>query len=378
MTNASASVESPPQLLPALPAVKRTSSATGPVSGYWQNAVNCSTRSRCARAIREAIAGSDHRCTPTSHGRGASLEKCQHSHVVHPAVIRSLNRSYIPDMRPDRVAVAPTAAWDIARPARMTLPGVVMAGFSYRGDGPLDLRAIPHPAITVNIEFGDCALDVHDAAGRRLSGSMAAGLLPSPIDARVQALDCVQIRLSPLVAPAVLGIPPTELSGSVIALDDLWGREASRIQERLHHTRTWPKRFALIHTALSRRLQTDRGVDPEVAVAWRHIIATHGRIRVGDLAAHSGWSRQHLWSRFAAQIGVTPKGAISLVRFDHAMHRLVSGQSPAQVAIDSGYADQSHLHRDVRAFTAATPRTSAGEPWLAVDDTAWPTGSGTA
>lgn len=86
-------------------------------------------------------------------------------------------------------------------------------------------------------------------------------------------------------------------------------------------------------------------VDPEVAWAWRRIVATRGQIRVGDLAARTGWSRQRLWSRFGAQVGLTPKGAAMLVRFDH---------------------------RDVRAFTAATPRAAVGEPWLAVDDTAWP------
>lgn len=307
------------------------------------------------------------------------LEKCQHPRVVDPALIRPLNRSYSPDVRPDLTETVPTIAWEIARPTRMTaLRGVDMAGFSIRGDGPLDLRVIPHPAVAVAVEFGDCAFDLHDAAGRSWSGSMAVGLLPSAIDARVQTLECVQIRLSPLVAPAVLGIPLAQLSGSVVALDDLWGRDVSRIRERLHHARTWPERFALIHTALSRRLRTDRGVDPEVAFAWRRIIATRGQVRLGDLAARTGWSRQRLWSRFAAQIGQTPKSAAMLVRFDHAIHRLVSGHAPARVAADSGYADQSHLHRDVRAFTGATPRASVGEPWLAVDDTAWPTHSGAA
>jgi AraC-like DNA-binding protein len=248
-----------------------------------------------------------------------------------------------------------------------------MAGFRIRGDSPTELRAIPHAAVTVAVEFGDRLFDVHGVAGRMRSGSLAAGLAFSAFHVRVEAIECVQIRLSPVAAHAVLGVPPAELGGSVIALDDLWGRDMPRLRERLHHARTWPERFALIDTELSSRLQAGRVVDPEVAWAWRQIVASQGRARVSDLAARTGWSRQRLWSRFGTQIGVTPKRAAMLVRFDHAIHRLARGHAPAQVAADGGYADQSHLHHDVRAFTGATPTASASEPWLAADDTAWPT-----
>lgn len=88
------------------------------------------------------------------------------------------------------------------------------------------------------------------------------------------------------------------------------------------------------------------------------------------LAAEVGWSRKRLWSRFGAQLGVPPKRAAKLVRFDHAAHRLVAGEGAARVA------DQSHLHRDVVECTGVTPATLAGEPFLAVDDIAWP-GRGT-
>ena len=48
------------------------------------------------------------------------------------------------------------------------------------------------------------------------------------------------------------------------------------------------------------------------------------------------------------------------------------GGDAARVAADGGFADQSHLHRDVVAFTSATPAAVAREAWLAVDDVAWP------
>lgn len=85
-----------------------------------------------------------------------------------------------------------------------------------------------------------------------------------------------------------------------------------------------------------------------------------------------GWSRKRLWSRFHSHIGIPPKAAAKLVRFDHAVHRLVAGEGAPQVAAAGGYYDQSHLHRDVMALTGTTPATVLSEPFLTVDDRAWP------
>jgi transcriptional regulator GlxA family with amidase domain len=101
------------------------------------------------------------------------------------------------------------------------------------------------------------------------------------------------------------------------------------------------------------------------------MVASHGRVQVEQLADDVGWGRKRLWSRFRAQIGVTPKRAAQLVRFDHAAHRLAAGHSAARVAAESGYFDQSHLHRDVVTFAGVTPAAVSVAPWLAVDDVAW-------
>lgn len=122
---------------------------------------------------------------------------------------------------------------------------------------------------------------------------------------------------------------------------------------------------------LPRRLQSRSSVDPEVVWAWHQIVVSRGLIRVDGLAAEVGWSRKRLWSRFHSQIGLPPKRAARLVRFDHAVHRLTAGEDAAQVAAECGYADQSHLHRDVVVFTGVTPTGVANQPWLAVDAIAW-------
>ncbi|MFE4256565.1 helix-turn-helix domain-containing protein [Streptomyces sp. NPDC056910] len=272
------------------------------------------------------------------------------------------------------------AVWDVACPQRPSqVAGLTMAGFRVRD---LDaLRMVPHPAVTLLLEFGAGSPVVDCASGQQRRGSVVAGPglgSGGAVRARGENVECVQIRLSPVIARAVLGVSPADLDGAVVALGDLWGREASRIRERLGDLSSWQDRFALTDALLARRHEAGPPVDPEVAWAWHRIVSSRGLTRVDGLAAEVGWSRKRLWSRFRSQLGLPPKRAVRLVRFDHAAHRLVAGEGAARVAADTGYADQSHLHRDVVAFTGATPATVGGEPFLAVDDVAWPSRGTTA
>ncbi|MEU3224821.1 helix-turn-helix domain-containing protein [Streptomyces sp. NPDC006976] len=267
-----------------------------------------------------------------------------------------------------------TAEWDVACPRRPSrVAGVTMAGFRVHD---LDaLRMVPHPNVTLLLEFGAGSPVLDSAPGAQQRGSLVAGPglgSGGAVRVRGENVECVQVRLSPVIARAVLGASPAELDGAVVPLGDLWGREASRICERIGELPGWQARFALADALLTRRYAAGPAVDPEVAWAWHRTLTGHGLVRVEELAAEVGWSRKRLWSRFRSQLGLPPKSAAKLVRFDYAAHRLVAGEAAARVAADTGYADQSHLHRDVMAFTGSTPATVAGEPFLAVDDLAWP------
>jgi AraC-like DNA-binding protein len=200
-----------------------------------------------------------------------------------------------------------------------------------------------------------------------------AGLAPEGARARglVGGFECLQVRLSPAVAHAVLG-SPAELSGTLVPLDALWGRDAARIEEQLRAAGSWDDRFAIAEAAVARRLHAGPMIDPEVGFCWRRMLTGAGPARVEQLAAEVGWSRKRLWSRFGAQIGLTPKRAARLARFDRAAHHLAAGRGAAAVAAEGGYVDQSHLHREVMAFAGVTPATIATAPFLAVDDVAWP------
>ncbi len=245
-----------------------------------------------------------------------------------------------------------------------------MAGFRQRLRTPVEIAMVAHPAITLIVDLSDGI--VYDVAGCRRRGSFVAGLLPVDAKAGGWRGECLQIRLSPVVAAAVLDAS-TELTGGVATLKEVWGRDAERLEDRLRGAASWEERFAVAVDAIGRRLG-DRSVDPEIAYGWRRMVASRGRIRVRGLADEVGWSRKRLWSRFRHQLGISPKRAVQLARFDRAAHLLAAGHAAASVATRSGYVDQSHLNREVKAIAGVTPIAVATAPWLAIDKVAWPTG----
>ncbi|WP_280445130.1 hypothetical protein [Nocardia brasiliensis] len=153
------------------------------------------------------------------------LEKC-------PRVVEPSSVSYNGDVRSVPSVIDVTAGWDIVRPVRMPiLPDVDMAGFRISGEHQTELRAIPHPAVTVVIGFDGRAFDTDGVAGGLRATTLVAGLDFATFEVSTQGVECLQLRLSPLIAQQVLGVPLAELRGNVLALGDLWGRETSRVQE---------------------------------------------------------------------------------------------------------------------------------------------------
>ncbi|GAA1386103.1 helix-turn-helix domain-containing protein [Kitasatospora putterlickiae] len=262
----------------------------------------------------------------------------------------------------------------VPRPSER-LPGIRMAGFRQRVPASADMTMVAHPSVTLFVDLSEGDGLVYSAHGRREGGSTVVGLVPGELRISGRAagrIQCLQIRLSPVVAAAVLGAP-TELGGAVVSLEEVWGRDAGRAEDRLRAAASWEVRFTIAADLLGQRLNARPSLDPEVAATWWRMRTSRGRVRVDGLAKEVGWSRKRLWSRFRSQVGLTPKRAAQLVRFDHAAHLLAAGNPAAWVAAASGYADQSHLHREVQAFAGATPTAVAAAPWLAIDGVAWPT-----
>jgi AraC-like DNA-binding protein len=173
---------------------------------------------------------------------------------------------------------------------------------------------------------------------------------------RARAWEGVHVFFHPLGLRSVLGVTAAELACGAVAFSDLCSRDAPEVMERLSSTRDWQARFAILDEVFTRRLTPAKG-SPLVAHAWRQLAASHGRHSVESLAKDAGWSRQHIADRFRAELGVTPKTAARIFRFERA-YRLISHlrRPLVEVAAACGYADQAHMTRDWSAFTGTSPK----------------------
>ncbi|OYQ34767.1 AraC family transcriptional regulator [Niveispirillum lacus] len=78
-------------------------------------------------------------------------------------------------------------------------------------------------------------------------------------------------------------------------------------------------------------------------------------LRVEEVAAACGLSPSYLIRAFKARYGLTPHAYLTNQRVRAGQAGLRQGQPIAEVALDTGFADQAHFQRVFKAHVAATP-----------------------
>lgn len=242
---------------------------------------------------------------------------------------------------------------------------------------------LPSGALTFIVTIGEPLRQVD--AGR--FDVLLAGLHLRPTRIRHNGtMAGIQINVSPFASRALFALTAAELTHRTVGLGAVSRPLAAELHDRVNAAATWAERFAAIDAVLLRVLSDDASPRPEVGRAWAQIVRSRGRVPVGTLAEEVGWSRRHLSARFRAELGIGPKEAARVIRFDRARRMIAgnagstgrdesagradgagNGASPtlAEVAAACGYADQSHLDRDFAAFAGTSPTA-----WLRSDPVA--------
>jgi AraC-like DNA-binding protein len=154
----------------------------------------------------------------------------------------------------------------------------------------------------------------------------------------------IGIRFASGFGPSVLGVPANELTNQRVELEAIWpAGDVRRMEDRL--ASSGEPEAVLEAIAMEARRDDHRG--PAIAEMARQLRAGIPIWRVADAL---GFSERQIRRRSFEAFGYAPKTLARILRLNGAIALARSGLRFVDVAVDSGYADQAHLAREVREF----------------------------
>ncbi|MFN8202405.1 MAG: helix-turn-helix domain-containing protein [Solirubrobacteraceae bacterium] len=209
-------------------------------------------------------------------------------------------------------------------------------------------EVLPDPCVNLSVE----------PAGRLLYG---VGAARSVRELKGRGM-VIATKFRPGGFSGLLPGPVSELTGRVLTLPEAFGAPGERLDAALAAAED----VAAVIAEVTRFLRTQRPEpDPErrlaIDIAEAMRTAAPGT-KVAQIAARFAVSTRTLQRLFAKHIGATPKQVLQRVRRQQAVDRLSepTGASLAELAAELGYADQSHLARDLRNTLGRGPSHLAG------------------
>jgi AraC-like DNA-binding protein len=163
----------------------------------------------------------------------------------------------------------------------------------------------------------------------------------------------IGLRFSPGSAPAALGAPADRLRDERVPLDELWHPgDVRRLARSLAGAGSEAAAQRVLTAAMADRTGGDRD---------RFATGVLRLLRAGEpiasIAGAVGLSERQLHRRCLAAFGYGAKVLHRVLRFDRAMRLARGGVAFADVAYRTGYADQAHLSREVKALAGVPLRT---------------------
>ena len=171
--------------------------------------------------------------------------------------------------------------------------------------------------------------------------AFVAGLMPSDVNTAFFGRHAsVQIYVKPLAAPRIFGVSGRDLAARVIGLRDLAPSLGNALPDRLAHAADWRERFEIVDSALLELWAAAAPPDPLVDWMWGQLAGSGGQVRIAELARRSGWSERHLSARLTTAVGVSPKQAAGVIRFER-VHSALGGSPLTRRARDTAWLRRS-------------------------------------
>lgn len=167
------------------------------------------------------------------------------------------------------------------------------------------------------------------------------------------------VHFKPGGAYPFLAPPADELHGSQLPLDELWGRFAAELRERLLEAATVDEQLSVLENALLARAGRPMERHPAVAFALAQFRRTPQTRSIAEVTGRTGLSARRFIELFRREVGMPPKLFCRVQRFQQVLQSIAVSKKIEWplVALDAGYFDQAHFIHDFRAFSGINPST---------------------
>jgi AraC-like DNA-binding protein len=168
------------------------------------------------------------------------------------------------------------------------------------------------------------------------------------------------IRFRPGGARPFLGFDADGITETIAHLDEVLGTRVRDLRERVLERRGARGRIAAIEDWLLERGGGALDANPVVDYLTSRLFAPAG-LRISDLVEEVGYTQRHVAALFRRWVGLSPKQYARVRRFNslvlHATGTPESEPDWADLALEYGYFDQSHMIHEFREFSGLTPES---------------------
>jgi AraC-like DNA-binding protein len=235
------------------------------------------------------------------------------------------------------------------------LSGVVRTVWVQRtGSTAYVQRHLPTGGVELHVPIGGTPQLVGPLTGPRLEVIAAETTL---VGARFHP------GMAPLSATAV-----HDLIDEQVGLEEFWGARTHRLEDEVAAAASAGAALDVLQRQLLAAFRRAGGVDPLIREASRRLMPW-SPFTIGAVAEHLALSESQLRRRCLHTVGLGPKTLQRTLRFQGFLALAQAGVVPrgtrgadgmAGLAVDVGYADQSHLSRECQRLTGLTPTALLG------------------
>jgi AraC-like DNA-binding protein len=143
------------------------------------------------------------------------------------------------------------------------------------------------------------------------------------------------------------------LADEFVALHDLTRKPASTLEREVAMASFLDRLRSFSPEATRASRRADNPTVLRAAAYLRDHLAEN--VTLDELARSASSSKYHLVRQFRNVMGTPPHAYQLALRVQHARRLLERGWSPAEAAAETGFVDQSHLHRHFRRRLGITP-----------------------